>query len=187
VTGIRRDNGEWIVETPKGDVRCAKVVNAAGYYADKIWEMFRPYSACPERHLPMVTLAHQYLITGPIAELTARDSLLPLLRDPDSSYDLRQEKDGLLLGPYERACRAHWHEAGDPTPDDFSFQLYPDDLDRLDPARPLGRAPARVRTRRRDGAPPGRRRFSHDELRRDEGRLPLPRNPRPRRRLLGRR
>ncbi len=132
VTGVRREGGEWIVETPKGDVRCHKVVNAAGYYADRIWEMFRPYSADPERHLPIVTLAHQYLITEPIAELTDRDGILPLLRDPDSSYYLRQEKDGLLLGPYERACRAHWHTKDDPTPDDFSFQLYPDDLDRLE-------------------------------------------------------
>ena len=132
VTGIRREGGEWIVETGKGEIRCEKVVNAAGYYADKIWRMFEPYSAYPERHMPIVTLAHQYLITEPIAELSSRDSLLPLLRDPDSSYYLRQEKDGLLLGPYERNCRAHWHEPDDPTPDDFSFQLYPDDLDRLE-------------------------------------------------------
>ena len=57
---------------------------------------------------------------------------LPLLRDPDSSYYLRQEKDGLLLGPYEKNCRAHWTTADDPMPEDFSFQLYSDDLERLE-------------------------------------------------------
>jgi hypothetical protein len=31
--------------------------------------------------------------------------LPPLLRDPDVSYYLRQEGRGLLLGPYEPACR----------------------------------------------------------------------------------
>ena len=31
---------------------------------------------------------------------------LPLLRDPDVSYYLRQERDGLLLGPYERRAEA---------------------------------------------------------------------------------
>ena len=57
---------------------------------------------------------------------------LPLLRDVDSSYYLRQEKTGLNLGPYERNCRAHWVTPDDPFPEDFSFQLYPDDLDRLE-------------------------------------------------------
>ncbi len=49
-----------------------------------------------------------------------------------SSYYLRQEKTGFNLGPYERNCKAHWVTPDDPMPDDFSFQLYPDDLDRLE-------------------------------------------------------
>ncbi|MEP6566002.1 MAG: FAD-dependent oxidoreductase, partial [Mesorhizobium sp.] len=57
---------------------------------------------------------------------------LPLLRDVDTSYYLRQEKNGMNLGPYERNCRAHWVGHNDPMPDDFSFQLFPDDLDRLE-------------------------------------------------------
>ena len=36
------------------------------------------------------------------------------------------------LGPYERNCRAHWASHDDPMPDDFSFQLFPDDLERLE-------------------------------------------------------
>ena len=36
------------------------------------------------------------------------------------------------LGPYERNCRAHWVGHNDPMPDDFSFQLFPDDLERLE-------------------------------------------------------
>ncbi|RMD90270.1 MAG: FAD-dependent oxidoreductase, partial [Alphaproteobacteria bacterium] len=57
---------------------------------------------------------------------------LPLLRDVDSSYYLRQEKYGLNLGPYERNCKAHWVDPSDPMPEDFSFQLYADDLERLE-------------------------------------------------------
>ena len=57
---------------------------------------------------------------------------LPLLRDVDSSYYLRQEKMGFNLGPYENPCRAHWATPDDPMPDDFSFQLFPDDLERLE-------------------------------------------------------
>lgn len=125
VTGVRRENDEWVIETPEGEVRCEFVVNAAGYRAAEIGRMFG-------RDIPCVSLAHQFLITEEIDELVARDEKLPLLRDPDSSYYLRQEKNGLLLGPYERGCKAHWITSDDPMPDDFSFQLYPDDLDRIE-------------------------------------------------------
>ena len=50
----------------------------------------------------------------------------------DVSYYLPQEKTGFNLGPYERNCRAHWASPDDPMPGDFSFQLFPDDLDRLE-------------------------------------------------------
>ncbi|MCP4306244.1 MAG: FAD-dependent oxidoreductase, partial [bacterium] len=111
--------------TPKGDIRCEFIVNAAGYRAAEIGRMLG-------RDVPCVALAHQYLVTEEIADLEARDTKLPLLRDPDSSYYLRQEKNGLLLGPYESDCRAHWDSEDDPMPKDFSFQLYPDDVDRLE-------------------------------------------------------
>lgn len=128
-TGVRRDGGEWIVETPQGEIRCEFVVNAAGYRAQEIGAMFG-------RFVPMVSMSHQYMLTDPIPELEAwsveQDRKLPLLRDVDSSYYLRQEKFGLNLGPYERNCRAHWTTPDDPMPEDFSFQLYPDDLDRLE-------------------------------------------------------
>ena len=125
VTAIRRENSEWVIKTPAGEIRCEYVVNAAGYRAAELGRMFG-------RNVPCVSLAHQYLITEAIPELTARDEKLPLLRDPDSSYYLRQEKDGLLLGPYEKNCRAHWIDPSDPMPEDFSFQLYNDDLERLE-------------------------------------------------------
>ena len=125
VTAVRRENGEWVLTTPAGEIRCEYVVNAAGYRAAELGRMFG-------RNVPCVSLAHQYLITEAIPELTARDTKVPLLRDPDSSYYLRQEKDGLLLGPYEKNCRAHWTDASDPMPEDFSFQLYNDDLERLE-------------------------------------------------------
>ncbi|MCP4328611.1 MAG: FAD-dependent oxidoreductase [Alphaproteobacteria bacterium] len=125
VTGVRRENGEWVVETENGEIRCEYVVNAAGYHAQEVGRWFG-------REIPQVTLAHQYLITEEIPELAERNHKVPLLRDPDTSYYLRQEKNGLLLGPYERGCKAHWMTADDPMPDDFSFQLYPDDLERLE-------------------------------------------------------
>ena len=132
-TGIDRENGEWIVHTPKGDIRCEIVVNAAGYYAQRVGEWFKPFGG---RTVPMMVMSHQYLLTDEIPEIEAwsraHGRKLPLLRDVDSSYYLRQEKNGLNLGPYERNCKAHWVTPDDPMPADFSFQLYPDDLERLE-------------------------------------------------------
>jgi len=132
VTGIDRVGDEWIVQTDKGAVRCEKVVNAAGYHAQKVGEWFRPFGG---RRVPMAVMSHQYLLTEQIPELAARmaeQGKLPLLRDVDSSYYLRQEKAGFNLGPYERNARAHWASPDDPFPQDFSFQLFPDDLERLE-------------------------------------------------------
>ena len=131
-TGIARVNDEWVVHTPKGDIRCEYIVNAAGYYAQHVGEWFKPFGG---RTVPMSVMSHQYLLTESIPELEAwsqENGKLPLLRDVDSSYYLRQEKFGFNLGPYERNCKAHWVTPDDPMPDDFSFQLYPDDLERLE-------------------------------------------------------
>jgi dimethylglycine dehydrogenase len=129
VTAIRRDGGDWLVETPKGTVRAEVIVNAAGYRAAEIGAMVG-------RRVPMMVMSHQYLLFDTIPELadwsTREGRKLPLLRDVDSSYYLRQEKAGFNLGPYENPCRAHWVTPDDPMPDDFSFQLFPDDLDRLE-------------------------------------------------------
>ncbi len=129
VTAVRREGDEWVVATPKGEVRCEYVVNAAGYYAREVAAMFG-------RDLPMMVMSHQYMLFDAIPELEAYSretgGKLPLLRDVDSSYYLRQEKMGFNLGPYEQNCKAHWVAADDPFPKDFSFQLFPDDLERLE-------------------------------------------------------
>ena len=129
VTGVRREGREWIVETDKGEIRCEYVVNAAGYRAQEIGAMFG-------RFVPMVSMSHQYILFDELDAIKERSertgTKLPLLRDVDSSYYLRQEKNGFNLGPYERNCKAHWITPDDPMPEDFSFQLWPDDLDRLE-------------------------------------------------------
>jgi dimethylglycine dehydrogenase len=128
-TGARRDKDEWIISTPQGDIRCDYVVNAAGYYAREVGKWFG-------RDVPMMVMSHQYMLFEEIPELAAWSKeaghKLPLLRDVDSSYYLRQEKSGMNLGPYEKNCKAHWITPDDPMPEDFSFQLFPDDLERLE-------------------------------------------------------
>ena len=133
-TGVtQNDDGSWVVHTDKGDIACDIVVNAAGYYAQRVGEWFKPYGG---RTVPSMVMSHQYLLTEQIPELEAwsqeNGRKLPLLRDVDVSYYLRQEKNGINIGPYEPNCRAHWDTDADPMPDDFSFQLWPDDLDRIE-------------------------------------------------------
>lgn len=133
VTGISRENNEWIVHTPKGNIRSEIVVNSAGYYAERVGDYFLPFGG---RKVPMATMSHQYILTEEIPELSEwskkEGKKLPLLRDVDTSYYLRQEKFGLNLGPYERNCHSHWDSEADPLPDDFSFQLFESDTERLE-------------------------------------------------------
>ena len=133
-TGVtQQEDGTWIVHTDKGDIACDYVVNAAGYYAQRVGEWFKPYGG---RTVPMMVMSHQYLLTEQIPEIEAwskqNGRKLPLIRDVDVSYYLRQEKNGYNLGPYEPTCKAHWMSEDDPMPDDFSFQLWQDDLDRIE-------------------------------------------------------
>ena len=120
---------QWTVRTEKGDIVCEYVVNAAGYRAQEVGKWFG-------RHVPMMTMSHQYLLTEPVKELedwlNDKGNKLPLLRDVDSSYYLRQEKTGFNLGPYENPCKGHWMTPSDPMPADFSFQLWEDDLERIE-------------------------------------------------------
>jgi dimethylglycine dehydrogenase len=133
VIGLERRAEGWRVITDQGEIACEVVVNAAGYRAGEIMAMVGHY-------LPIVSMSHQYLMTEAIPELAGRRDKLPLLRDPDVSYYLRQERDGLLLGPYEWDARAHWLDG---IPGDFANQLYDDDLDRLEPyiEAAIGRVP----------------------------------------------
>jgi len=124
VTGITAlGSGGWRIHTPSGSIDAEYVINAAGYRGGEVAAMIGEY-------LPIVTLSHQYLLTEDIPALVDRgDARVPLVRDPDVSYYLRQERHGLLLGPYESRGRAHWLEG---LPEEFAHQLFADDLGRIE-------------------------------------------------------
>jgi len=94
VTGARRENDEWVIETGQGEVRCEYVVNAAGYRAKEVGAMFG-------RDVPMMTMSHQYIIFETHEKIEAHTKAhgkrLPMIRDVDTSYYLRQENFGLCL------------------------------------------------------------------------------------------
>ena len=120
VNGLaRRRSGEWAVATAKGGVVAEVVVNAAGFQGGQV-------AAMAGFHLPVVTLEHQYLVTGPVPALREDPAVFPLVRDPDIGFYLRREGRSFLLGSYGHAGRLAW--SGEP-PHDFASQLLADRVD----------------------------------------------------------
>ena len=115
-------NGRWRVTTAKGDIDAGIIVNAGGFRANEV-------AAMVGHQLPMTSMEHQFIVTDNLPELEARDEMLPMLRDPDISYYLRQEGKGLLLGPYEKGG-IPW--ATDGVPKAFGQELLAPDLDRIE-------------------------------------------------------
>ena len=128
VTGIERTRaGEWLVKTTRGDITCEIVVTATGSWA-------RQVGAMVGLDLPAIPVEHQYLVTDTIPELEERKTAglpeMPVLRESDASYYMREERQGLILGPYEKDAPA-W--AVDGVPEGFGQELLPPDVDRLEP------------------------------------------------------
>ena len=118
-------SGEWLVVTDKGDITCEHVVNAAGSYADVV-------GAWSGHNVPIANMLHHYLITEPVQELIDFGPELPVVRDPYSHSYLREETNGILIGPYETAT-AHVCWDGQPPAWDFESELVAPELDRLMP------------------------------------------------------
>ncbi len=123
VMGIERNrSGEWVVETDQGSIVGEHLVNAAGTWAYEIGRMMG-------LELPVVPILHQYLVTDRIEAVAALDRELPIIRDAEESWYVRQERDGLIVGPYERDG-VPW--SIDAVPPDFGMELLPPDLDRIE-------------------------------------------------------
>jgi 4-methylaminobutanoate oxidase (formaldehyde-forming) len=120
VTGIAVERGHVTgVETEHGPIACEVVVNAGGMFAPEI-------GAMANVTVPSIPFAHQYLVTEPIAGVTAD---LPQLRDPDNLVYFRPEVAGLVMGGYERIPAA-WGLDGIPA--DFNGKLLPPDWPRFE-------------------------------------------------------
>lgn len=115
-------NGRWKVTTAKGVIDAGIIVNAAGFRCNEV-------AAMVGHQLPVCSMEHQFVVTDNVPELEERDSMLPMLRDPDVSYYLRQEGKGLILGPYEKGG-IPW--ATDGVPAAFGQELLQPSLDRIE-------------------------------------------------------
>jgi len=118
-------NGEWRVFTDKGSIDCEHVVNAAGSYCDVV-------AGWTGHIAPIANMLHQYVITEPLQELIDLKMELPVVRDPYSHAYLREETNGILVGPYETAT-AHTCWDGKPPRWDYENELEANELDRIMP------------------------------------------------------
>ena len=119
--------GGWSVTTDDGVIDCEHVVCASGNFARKTGEMVG-------LDIPVIPVQHQYLVTEPHPDIMARRAKgLPemgVLRESDSSWYLREENGGLILGPYEHGAPCCYVDG----PDEHSeYELFEADLDRLEP------------------------------------------------------
>jgi dimethylglycine dehydrogenase len=128
VTGIeRKPSGEWLVKTDKGDISCENVVSCSGNFARKTGAMVG-------LEIPVIPVEHQYIVTEPHPKIKERQKKgLPemgVLREADSSWYMREEAGGLLLGPYERGAPCCYVDGPS---DQSEYELFQEDLDRLAP------------------------------------------------------
>ena len=126
-TAIARRGGEWIVTTDKGEIACEHVVAATGNFA-------RRTGAMVGLDIPVIPVEHQYVVTEAHPAIVERRKRgLPemgVLREADSSWYMREENGGLLLGPYETGAPNCYVDG----PSDRSeFELFQDNLDRIAP------------------------------------------------------
>ncbi len=121
---FRMPSGQWRLNAGEEVFECETIVNCAGFWANEIAEMVGA-------RLPITNMEHQYLVTESMKEVASLNRELPVIRDCDSQYYLRQEGLGLLLGPWERNCRHAWSEHDGRAPWSFGQELFENDWDRL--------------------------------------------------------
>ncbi|XP_066932255.1 dimethylglycine dehydrogenase, mitochondrial-like [Clytia hemisphaerica] len=121
----QKEDGTWDVQTPHGMINAKHVVNASGFWGREIGKMVGV------EH-PLIPIHHQYLVTSTIPEVQQCKHEIPVMRDLEGSYYLRQEKQGLVVGPYERAEKMRLQDDWwDGVPPGFGKELYESDLDRI--------------------------------------------------------
>ena len=128
VTAIEQlPSGEWLVKTDKGDITCEHVVSCSGNFARKTGAMVG-------LEIPVIPVEHQYIVTEPSPLIRERQAQgLPemgVLREADSSWYLREENGGFVLGIYEKGAPCCYMDGPS---DQSEYELFQGELERLEP------------------------------------------------------
>ncbi|MRG71790.1 FAD-dependent oxidoreductase [Alphaproteobacteria bacterium HT1-32] len=123
----RTSGGEWLVKTDKGDITCEHIVSATGNFA-------RRTGAMVGLDIPVIPVEHQYIVTDAHPDIVARkEQGLPemgVLRGSDGAWYMREERGGLILGPYEKGAPCCYLDGPN---DNSEYELFQEDLERLEP------------------------------------------------------
>jgi dimethylglycine dehydrogenase len=125
-------DGTWNVVTEQGTVKAEHVVNCGGLWAREVGRMVGV-------ELPLLAMEHMYLLTEDIPEVmefneaTGREMIGVM--DFKGEIYTRQERNGVLLGTYEKQCKP-WSPVN--TPWDFGHELLQPDIDRIAPSLEVG-------------------------------------------------
>ncbi len=123
----QQPDDSWIVKTDKGDIACEHVVTASGNFVRKTGDMVG-------LDIPVIPVEHQYIVTEAHPEIrkfrAEGGDELCVLREADSSWYMREEAGGLLLGPYEKGAPCCYVDGPDPQSE---YELFQEDIDRLMP------------------------------------------------------
>jgi dimethylglycine dehydrogenase len=128
VTAIEQlPSGEWLVKTDKGDIACEHVVSCSGNFARKTGAMVG-------LDIPVIPVEHQYIVTEPSPLIRERQAKgLPemgVLREADSSWYLREENGGFVLGIYEKGAPCCYMDGPS---EQSEYELFQGELERLEP------------------------------------------------------
>lgn len=125
-------DGTWKVVTEQGTVEAEHVVNCGGLWAREVGRM-------AGLELPLLAMEHMYLLTEPMPEVEAfnRETGREMIGVIDFKGEIytRQERNGILLGTYEKAAKP-WSPRQ--TPWDFGHELLEPDIDRIAPSLEVG-------------------------------------------------
>ncbi|RKP46055.1 GcvT family protein [Trinickia fusca] len=102
-----------------GTIGADIVVNCGGQWAKAIGRL------CGVT-VPLHSAEHYYIVTGAVPGVHPD---LPVMRDPDGFIYFKEEVGGLVMGGFEPDAKP-WGMNG--IPDDFEFQLLPDDWDQFE-------------------------------------------------------
>ncbi|MEM7193449.1 MAG: FAD-dependent oxidoreductase [Pseudomonadota bacterium] len=123
-----KPSGEWTVRTSNGDIDCEHVVTATGNYAQQTAGMLG-------LELPCFPVLHQYWITESVPALQDRKANglpeMPVLRNEAINGYVREERDGLMFGPYERPDKLE-HFARNGVPNGFGADLLPEKMEAVE-------------------------------------------------------
>lgn len=129
VTGMEQAaDGTWSVFTEKGTVKAEHVVNAGGLWARECGRMVG-------LELPILAMEHHYILTDDMPEVMASEEEVIHAVDFEGEIYMRQERQGMLMGTYEKAC-VPWSEKE--TPWEFGHELLQPDIDRISPSLEVG-------------------------------------------------